>query len=62
MGGFTFQNKKLAEDSGEGYVSAEEEEEDFDGGSITLNGDQNIKNISPKKSLKKLPSNGKVST
>jgi hypothetical protein len=62
MGCFTFQNKKLAEDSGEGYVSAEEEEEDFDGGSITLNGDQNIKNISPKKSLKKLPSNGKVST
>jgi hypothetical protein len=62
MGCFKFQNKKLAEDSGEGYVSAEEEEEDFDGGSITLNGDQNIKNISPKKSLKKLPSNGKVST
>ena len=55
-----FQNKKLAEDSGEGYVSAEEEEEDFDSGNITLNGDQNIKNLSPKKSFKKLPIDGKV--
>lgn len=55
-----FQNKKLAEDSGEGYVSAEEEEEDFDSGNITLNGDQNIKNLSPKKSFKKLPADGKV--
>ncbi len=55
-----FQNKKLTEDSGEGYVSAEEEEDDFDSGNITLNGDQNIKNLSPKKSIKRLPTNGKV--
>lgn len=58
-GKILIKNKKLAEDSGEGYVSAEEEEEDFDSGNITLNGDQNINNLSPKKSLKKLPSNGK---
>lgn len=46
-----FQNKKLPEDSGEGYVSMEEEDDDFDG-TLTVNGDQNNK-ISPKKSLKK---------
>ncbi|XP_028399821.1 inactive phospholipase C-like protein 2 [Dendronephthya gigantea] len=51
-------NKKIAEDCGEGYVSAEEEEEEFDG-NITINGEQNIKNLSLKKSIKKLPSNGK---
>ena len=43
-------------------MSAEEEEEDFDSGNITLNGDPNIKNLTPKKSMKKSPSYGKVRT
>ncbi|XP_046860493.1 inactive phospholipase C-like protein 2 isoform X2 [Xenia sp. Carnegie-2017] len=53
-GKILIKSKKLSDGTEEGDVTADEEEEDFESGSTTVNCNQNMKNFAKKKSLKSL--------